>query len=141
MNIFFDMDGTLISSQDESLRPGVRATFERLVQDGHRIYVWSGVGIRWAEVDRHSLRDLVSNCYVKPLRDHRASLRSHNVDVVPDFVIDDYREVVDALGGHTIRAYEGRDPEDREMDVVYAKIVEAARLVDGIGGTRHPSGG
>lgn len=133
MNIFFDMDGTLISVQDESLRPGVRATFERLVRDGHRIYVWSGVGLRWAEVDRHSLRELVSDCFLKPLRDHRASLASHRVDVEPDFVVDDYREVVDAFRGHTVRPYEGRDPDDREMDVVYAKVVEVMRLAKSAG--------
>ena len=123
MNIFFDVDGTLISFLDQSLRPGVAEVFERLVQDGHRIYIWSGVGIRWEEIDRHALREYVTDCCLKPLKDHRAALVPLGVPVEPHFVIDDYPEVVDAFAGHAIRPDERRDPHDREMEVVYQKIV------------------
>ena len=39
MNIFFDMDYTILS-QDNSLRPGTREVFRKLVDDGHQVSVW-----------------------------------------------------------------------------------------------------
>ncbi|HEY3059716.1 MAG TPA: HAD hydrolase family protein [Chloroflexota bacterium] len=42
MNIFFDVDETILG-YDGSLRPLVRETFKVLVDEGHRIYIWSGV--------------------------------------------------------------------------------------------------
>jgi predicted HAD superfamily phosphohydrolase YqeG len=128
VNIFFDVDGTLISFLDQSLRPGVREVFEQIVRDGHRIYIWSGVGIRRQEIDRHSLRQYVTDCCLKPLSDHRASLVQLGVPAEPHFVVDDYPEVVDSFAGHAIRPYERRDPQDREMEVVYKKIVEMTTL-------------
>ncbi|MEE9198503.1 MAG: hypothetical protein V3U26_01760, partial [Dehalococcoidia bacterium] len=65
MNVFFDVDDTLVSF-DGSLRPHVREVFQRLVKDGHSIYVWSGVGVRWEVVDRHGLRPFVTDCLLKP---------------------------------------------------------------------------
>ena len=42
MNIYFDVDYTLIA-MDGSLRPGTTEVFESLLEDGHFIYIWSGV--------------------------------------------------------------------------------------------------
>lgn len=122
MNIFFDVDDTIVSSWDGSLRPLVKEVFERITADGHHIYIWSGVGLRWYEIDKHGLRSLIKDCYVKPLWDHRRRLSLLGVDVEPHFVIDDYEEVVDVFGGHTIKPYFRRDPADQEMVRVYEKI-------------------
>lgn len=68
LNVFFDVDFTLIATGGE-IRPGTRATFEQLVLDGHRIYVWSGVGYRHEDIDRHELTHLVTDFFIKPQED------------------------------------------------------------------------
>src|SRR3989338_11424836 len=80
LNLFFDVDFTLISI-DGSLRPGVHETFRRLIADGHRIFIWSGVGMRTDEIRKLQLEDLVSGIYVKPLEDFEAGLLTFGVDV------------------------------------------------------------
>ena len=91
LKIFFDVDYTLLAV-DGSLRPGARQTFERLIQDGHQIYIWSGVGLRTADVHRHDLQSLVSGIYKKPIYDFVNGLEMLKVPHWPDFVIDDYPE-------------------------------------------------
>ena len=122
MNVFFDVDDTIVCSWDGSLRPLVKEVFEQIILDGHHIYIWSGVGLRWYEIDKHGLRSYIKGCYVKPLWDHRRRLALLGVDVEPHFVIDDYEEVVEVFGGHTIKPYFRRDPADQEMARVYEKI-------------------
>ena len=126
MNIFFDVDGTIVGSYDVALRPLVREVFEQLRADGHVIYIWSGVGLRWQEIDQHSLRPLIATCYWKPRWDHQAQLTQLGVDVFPDFVVDDHRDVVAAFGGVTVFPFDYYDPRDREMERVYRAISERA---------------
>ncbi len=121
MNIFFDVDNTLIA-RDGSLRPFVPQVFERLIGEGHRIYVWSGVGLRWEVVEQHRLRPYVSDVFVKPMYDHHNSLRLLGVSVKPDFCVDDHPEVIGAFGGVTVWPYEDPDPLDREMERVYQTV-------------------
>lgn len=121
LKIFFDVDYTLLA-MDGSLRPGTRDTFERLVADGHALYIWSGVGLRTDEVERHGLQDLVSGIYKKPIYDFVDGLRLLNVPHWPDFVIDDYPEIVDTFGGVLARPYFFRSPDDDEMERIYAII-------------------
>jgi len=45
LNVFFDVDNTLIM-WDGKLRNHTQEVFEKLREDGHTIFVWSGVGIR-----------------------------------------------------------------------------------------------
>ena len=94
LKIFFDVDYTLLA-MDGSLRPRTRDTFEKLIEDGHQIYIWSGVGLRTAEVERHDLQDLVSGIYKKPIYDFINGLELLKVPHWPDFVIDDYPEIGD----------------------------------------------
>jgi len=122
LNVFFDVDDTIVSSWDGSLRPLVKEVFAQLNLDGHDLYIWSGVGLRWYEIDKHGLRPYIKGCFVKPLWDHRRRLPLLGIEVEPHFVIDDYQEVVDVFGGHTIKPYFRRDPGDKEMAVVYEKI-------------------
>jgi len=61
LKIFFDVDYTILAV-DNSLRPGTRDTFEKLISDGHEVYIWSGVGLRNAEIRQHELEELVPVC-------------------------------------------------------------------------------
>ena len=125
MKIFFDVDNTIIAD-DLSLRPYVKEIFEQVKQDGHDIYVWSGVGLRWEVVDRHDLRQYIETCYIKPISDYRDSLIELGVNVMPDFCIDDHNGVVMAFGGTAVRPYFIRNPNDQEMLRVYEEIKQVA---------------
>lgn len=114
MNIFFDVDETLIA-YDGSLRPGTRSVFERLVSDGQQVYIWSGRGVRRSEVHRNGLADLVSGIYQKPLYDFMAGLARFGIPLLPDFVVDDYPGIVEFFGGLCIRPYHGGAQVDNEL--------------------------
>lgn len=114
MNVFFDVDGTILG-EDGSLRPHTRAVFERLIADGHTLYIWSGVGLRTDEVEAAGLQSLVTGIYVKPLFEFVAGLERHGIPVKPDFVIDDYPTIVEHYGGLRIKRYEWADDLDVEL--------------------------
>ena len=136
MNIFFDMDYTILSATGR-LRPKVVETFNRLREDGHSLYIWSGIGVRVAEVRDLGLLPLVQGVYEKPVQDYRrmlaGMLRRGELPTPPDFVVDDYPEVVSALGGVAVRPYVNDDPEDREMARVYEAIHQRASDADACG--------
>ena len=121
MNVFFDMDCTILG-MDGSLRPGTVEVFGQLVASGHDVYVWSGMGVRWDEVRRSGLEPFVKGVYRKPLADFRAGLERCGVPVIPDFVIDDYPEIVAHFGGVRIKEYQSRHQKDEEMYAVLAQI-------------------
>ena len=121
MNIFFDVDYTLIT-WDVKLRPGVLEVFEKLRADGHIIYLWSGVGPRWEIVKRFELHDHVTDCFWKPLYDHHARMVELGVTVSPDYVIDDHQEIIDAFVGTTIKEPAMPLHTDRELWRVYEDI-------------------
>ncbi len=121
MKIFFDVDHTLIT-WDVKLRPGVHEIFARLRDDGHDLYLWSGLGPRWEVVKRFDLDEHVIDCYWKPLYDHRNRLSELGVPHVPDYVIDDHEEVVQAFGGSVINPPQIPLDWDREMWRVYDEI-------------------
>jgi hypothetical protein len=127
MNIFFDVDYTILG-RDHTLRPGTLEVFERLVDDGHDVYVWSGEGVRWSVVRNHGLEHLVTGVYGKPLLDYENRLVEFGIPVVPDFVIDDYPGIVRAFGGVCVPDYLGKHygADDREFEVVYAIICSHA---------------
>ena len=64
MNIFFDVDYTILGL-DDSLRPDTIETFQKLNDDGHKIYIWSGMGERWEVVRKHNLEPLIKGVYEK----------------------------------------------------------------------------
>src|ERR1700736_2011536 len=72
MNIFFDVDETMLG-YDGSLRPLVPEVFGRRVEEGHRIFIWSGVrtgdAIRTGVVERYGLEAFVTDCFKKRLFD------------------------------------------------------------------------
>ena len=117
------MDYTLLGV-DGSLRPGAREVMQRLKEDGHTLYVWSGNGIRWLEVRRHNLESLVSDCFNKPLYNYAVEVEKLELPVKPDLVIDDHIEVPSALGGVWVREYYFSNSNDDEMERVYRIITE-----------------
>lgn len=138
MNIFFDVDYTIID-WDGTLRPHVKEVFQRLNDDGHKIFIWSGVGLRWEVINQHKLNDFISGCYVKPLANHHQELPHLGVPVVPDYVIDDHGSVVAAFGGYTIRPYYSYgNPNDSEMLRVYDAISRFAETRPQAPGLKPP---
>jgi hypothetical protein len=118
LNIFFDCDYTIIT-WDGKLRPGVTQLFQRLKDDGHTIYVWSGAGIRWYDVRKHGLLPYVTDCFHKPLYDYKKRMVGMGVTTTPDLVIDDYPDIVSALGGIRVKPYVFERRTDTEMERVY----------------------
>ena len=133
MDIFFDVDYTILSAYGQ-LRPGVREVFQKLVDDGHTLHIWSGVGIRTAEVRHHDLEGFVVGVYVKPMWNYQQEWDRQGIGVQPDFIVDDHQEIVRVFGGICIQPYFYPDERDREMDGVY----EAIRSYAETGGTIHP---
>jgi len=140
MHIFFDVDYTLLA-MDGSLRPGAREVLARLRAEGFRLYIWSGMGVRWHEVRQHRLDPLVLGVYEKPLYDYEASLPRLGIPVRPDLVVDDHPGIVQALGGIVVRPYFWPNPEDREMERVYRIILQVAREGTTEDPTFHPRRG
>ena len=126
MNIFIDVDYTILGF-DGSLRPGTREVLERLKADGHSIYIWSGVGIRKAEVWANNLQDLVTDIFQKPLNNYESGMEALGIPVRPDLVVDDYPDIVSTLGGIQILPYYGKNTPDDEMERMYDIITEYAR--------------
>ena len=125
MNIFFDVDQTILG-MDNSLRPGARDIMKRLIDSGHLLHIWSGMGVRNEVLKRHKLASLVSGVYQKPLHDYRERLEEVGVPLVPDFVVDDDPEVVVAFGGVWVPPYYSSGAADREMERVYRVAMEFA---------------
>ena len=123
LKLFFDVDYTILAV-DSSLRPGTIETFKKLISDGHQIYIWSGVGLRHEDVRRHCLEELISGIYRKPIQDFVKGLKECDVPFWPDFVIDDYPEIVDTFGGILCQPYYFRSPSDNEMERIYMIISE-----------------
>ena len=128
LNLFFDVDYTILGL-DDTLRPGTKEVFQRLKEDGHDIYIWSGNGIRWREVRMHNLEPFVTDCFEKPLSNFEAQMQASGIPVRPDLVVDDYPEIANALGGIWIRPYLYKrvSDGDQEMERVYEIICAYAR--------------
>jgi hypothetical protein len=133
MNIFFDVDDTLIT-WDVKLRPDVHDVFRRLREEGHTVYLWSGYGPRWEVVRRFDLHDLVTDCFWKPLHDHHQRLTELGVPFVPDYVVDDHPDITTAFRGTLVFPAGKPFVEDREMWRAYEEFcVFAAAEIGGLG--------
>jgi len=104
MNIFFDCDFTLTGIHG-GLRPYVKEVFQQLRQDGHQVFIWSGVRVPWDIYRNFGLDAYINGVYLKPLEDHHQQLVTYNIPVVPDFVIDDNVDPVQAFGGYVVPPY------------------------------------
>ena len=123
MNIYFDTDYTIIAV-DGSLRPGVTRLFSSLIDSGDQIFIWSGNGIRWKDIDRYNLRSFVTECLEKPVSNYRTEIEKIPETLKPDIVIDDNLEIVAALGGIWVNRYYFPSDDDFELDHVATVIKE-----------------
>ena len=121
MNIFFDVDYTIMGA-DGSLRHRTEEVFQKLLDDGHNIYIWSGAGNRTQDIRRLGLEGYVSKVFLKPLEDFENGMKTFGVDVWPEFIIDDHPEIVKNFGGFVCRPYYFRNAKDDEMDIIYGVI-------------------
>lgn len=130
MNLFFDVDYTIFSVDSETLRPGVKEVFERLRDDGHTIYIWSGAGIRTEEVELFGLQDIVSGVFEKPTERYEKVVHDmlirKQIPVLPDLVVDDSAPIVRALGGILVPPFGAKVHDDRHMERVYRIIYDYA---------------
>jgi hypothetical protein len=133
LNIFFDVDYTIISAYG-ILRPGVRECFQRLIDEGHVLHIWSGVGLRWHEVRANKLESLIAGVYLKPTGNYMEEWKRQGVPVQPDFIVDDHQEIVQVFGGIVVRPYFYPDDRDQEMEAIYQAIHSYAET----GRTLHP---
>ncbi len=124
MRLFFDVNGTLIGDRGQ-LRPLVHQVFRSLRADGHQIYLWSGMGLRWEEVRRHALQPYVLDCYRKPLEHTDGRWEAAHTDE-PCLVIDDIAPIVEEYGGIVVRPYYWENDDDCEMERVYRIIRDVA---------------
>jgi hypothetical protein len=117
MNVFFDVQGTLLT-MEEAPRPCAREAFLRLKEQGHDLYLWSsgGAGYAATAADLLGVADLVEGCLDK----------RQEPEVPVAFAVDDDAGVVEAHGGHRIKPFDG-DPWDEEL-------LRAAEAVDGASG-------
>lgn len=123
LNVFFDVDQTIVSDKG-ILRPHVREVFGRLGRDGHRVYLWSGVGRRTEVVRAHDLAECIVECFVKPTFDYEQRWRAAEIGIWPDFCVDDHESVVEAFGGALVTPFHGQ-PDDSEILGVYERIASA----------------
>ena len=123
LNIYFDCDYTILA-MDGSLRPRTREVFSNLIEDEHKVFIWSGVGLRTKDMERLNLMDLISGIFVKPIAEFEDGLDRFLVSPRPDFVIDDHREIVEFFGGVHIEPYYFRASEDGQMDDLYQCIAD-----------------
>lgn len=135
MNIYFDVDFTLIDA-DDGLRPGAREALAALDGDGHRLFLWSGLGPRWEIVERHRLGEWIEDCFDKPLYRHREMLAPMGITAEPDFAVDDHPHLPHIFGGCVVSAYRRPDPRDREMARVVAEVTARASLSEEPRGVR-----
>lgn len=127
MNIFFDVDYTILGS-DNSLRPGIEELFALLTSEGHRIYVWSGYGERQDVVEHHGLGAYVSGVFNKPVTRYRESLSEQGLEITPDLVVDDFPGIVSEFGGVCVDPYYGLGHRYKDDGAsIYMALQEAAR--------------
>ena len=126
LNIYFDCDYTILA-MDGSLRPRTMEVFSNLIEDEHKVFIWSGVGLRTKDMERLNLMDLISGIFVKPIAEFEDGLDRFSVSPRPDFVIDDHREIVEFFGGVHIEPYYFRASEDGQMDDLYQCIADFAQ--------------
>jgi hypothetical protein len=125
MKIFFDVDYTILGL-DDTLRPGTKETLQKLNDDKHQVYIWSGMGERWEVIEKHQLTHWVSGVYEKPTHHFHERLDELGVPFEPEFVIDDYHEVVATFGGVWVPPYFFKRSFDEEMDRVYRIVCDFA---------------
>jgi hypothetical protein len=117
LTVYFDVLGTLLSTDERTLRPGAVALLDRLAKQGHEVVIWSTGGQSYAQA---FARRFELSSWVTEYRSKR------DLTARPDFCVDDHSGyLIGERGNHQIPAYHG-SPEDTALDVVLEAISRAA---------------
>jgi predicted mannosyl-3-phosphoglycerate phosphatase (HAD superfamily) len=111
LNIFFDVQGTLISGG--SPRPEAREVFQELEDLGHHLYLWSSGGSAYCAqaAELLDVEDIAYGYFSK----------SGSLPVTVDFAVDDQPHLLEEYGGHKITPFDG-NPDDKELWKVVEKL-------------------
>lgn len=111
MNVFFDVQGTLIHRGVP--RPHAREVFEEIEALGHHVYLWSSAGSAYATraAEFLNVQDVAYGCFGK----------TGPLPVNVDFVVDDQPYLVECYGGHQVAPFDG-NPDDKELWRVVEKL-------------------
>ncbi|CAA9482083.1 MAG: hypothetical protein AVDCRST_MAG02-4742 [uncultured Rubrobacteraceae bacterium] len=106
MNIFFDIQGTLLNEQGDP-RPNAREVLLKLAGTDHGVYLWSTAGEGYAaEAARFlGVEDAIKGCCLK---------RHPPEGIAVDYAVDDDEGVVEEYGGYLVVPY-GGDPSDGQL--------------------------
>jgi phosphoglycolate phosphatase-like HAD superfamily hydrolase len=116
MNVFFDVQGTLVGAG--MARPHIREVFEALIGEGHHVYIWSSAGSGYARraAEFVGVDDLAFGYFSK----------AEPPPVSVDFTVDDHPAMVETFSdGHLIKPFD-RDPNDAELLEALREIRKAA---------------
>ena len=111
MNVFFDVQGTLVSGGVP--RPHAREVFLEIESLGHHVYLWSSAGGAYAAraAELLNLEDIAYGYFSK----------TDPIPVTVDFVVDDQPGIVRQYGGYEIIPFTG-NPDDEELQRVIQKL-------------------
>ena len=126
MNIFFDVDDTLIEPKTRILRPHAKEVIDKLRRQGHLVFMWSGRGKENAS-DAALWNNLEADGFFrKPEGLYAIHLREVGIYFRPDFCIDDHDEgLVRVYGGEIVKPYSDIDIKDSELLRVLKLIEES----------------
>lgn len=118
MTVFFDVHGTLLSTDDREMRPGAAELLRDLSEAGHEIILWSTAGAGYA-------RRFAERFGLLPWIDDYHSKQEYGLQ--PDVCVDDHPGyLIGKVGNIRVEPFHG-DADDREMEKVRAEIM---KLVD-----------
>ena len=113
MRIYFDVLGTLLSTDGRELRPGTADLLKYLSEAGHEIVLWSTAGANYA---RAFARRFGLNPW---LLDYQSK---HDFIRTPDFCVDDHPGYLKGSRGNAlVEPYQG-GTEDRALKNVREAI-------------------
>lgn len=118
MRIFFDVHGTLLSTDERTLRPGTAELLHELTEAGHEVTLWSTAGSGYARVFAHrfGLLPYVFECISK-----------RDLVQAPDVCVDDLEDfLIGAKGNVRVTPFRG-DVQDRELERVRGLVTEIER--------------
>lgn len=113
MNVFFDVQGTLVSGGVP--RPRAREVFHEIERQGHHVYLWSTGGSAYCAraAELLDLEDIAYGYFSK----------SGPLPVTVDFAVDDQPHLVERYGGYRVAPFQG-NPNDEELWKVVEKLRE-----------------
>jgi hypothetical protein len=117
VQIFFDVHGTLLSTDERRVRPFTSVLMQTLFEEEHEVTLWStgGAGYAWAFADRFGLLAWIFDTQSKRIG-----------RVPPDVCVDDHPDyLIGTKGNVQVSSFRG-DPYDRELEGVLAALREFA---------------